>query len=154
MYHVLCFVVRFNFWNPVQWAFTSVIHLSATDMLWIPSGHEWQTLFSFHIIRGLEGKLRCLQNHLPRCMQTWPSFQKAVDIWVSGLFSKHAAVSPLNKGPQTWLNCFRFINWQLSTDPLIWALEWPPVLPWSWEHQPWRGQACPSKPGHTELENQ
>lgn len=122
MYHALCFVVRFNFWNPVQQAFTSVIHLSATDTLWIASGHEWQTLFSFHIIRGLEGKLRCLQNHLPRCVQTWPSFQKAVDVWVSGLFSKHGAVSPLNK---SFLLLNNLYSWDVPSHKGLAFKIWP-----------------------------
>lgn len=112
MYHVLCFfAVRFNVWNPLQQVFTNVIHLSATNTLWIAYGHEWQT-FSFHIIRGLEGKLRCHQNCLPSCVETWPSLQKAVDIWVSGLFSKDGDVSPLNKSFLLFNNLY---NWDVPS---------------------------------------
>lgn len=68
----------------------------------------WMTdiIFISHNQKGLKGKLKCQQSCLPRCVQTWPSLQKAVDIWVSGLFSKDMDIPFLNKSLLVFNNLY------------------------------------------------
>lgn len=53
--------------------------------------------FHFTWSESLKGKLRWQQSCLTSSVQTWPSLQKAVDIWGSGLFSKDVDIPLLNK---------------------------------------------------------
>lgn len=65
--------------------------------------HAWLVAWITYIIcisynlRGLRGKWRCQQSRLSNSVQTWPSLQKAVDMWGSGLFSKDVDISLLKK---------------------------------------------------------